>query len=120
MQTVERLLTNAVKRFVGHIGDLALPTETQAQPLQMPEPLAHRNNYGARKAGDATPKQGAQECRAIESARAVGVLSCRHLKSSKHDLRDDRFCHGARGSSWRSQMDVTITNRRIELSKDST
>ena len=28
MQTVERLLTNAVKRFVGHIGDLALPTET--------------------------------------------------------------------------------------------
>ena len=88
MRTVESLLTNAVKRFVGRICDLA---ETEAQPLQVPdEPLAYRNNHGAERAGDATTKQAAQESQAIESAGAVGVLSRRHFKCSKHDLRDDR------------------------------
>ncbi len=58
MRTVESLLTNALKRFVGRICDLA---ETQAQPLQMPEPLAYRNNHGAKKAGDATTEQAEQE-----------------------------------------------------------
>jgi hypothetical protein len=59
MRTVESLLTNAVKRFVGRICDLA---KTEAQPLQVPdEPLAYRNNHGAERAGDATTKQAAQE-----------------------------------------------------------
>ena len=58
-RTVESLLTNAVKRFVGRICDLA---ETEAQPLQVPdEPLAYRNNHGAERAGDATTRQAAQE-----------------------------------------------------------
>jgi hypothetical protein len=44
MRTAESLLTNAVKRLVGRICDLA---ETYALPLQVPEPLAYRNNHGA-------------------------------------------------------------------------
>jgi hypothetical protein len=72
------------------------------------------------KPGDATTNQAAQEGKAPEAAGAVGVVSCRHLKSSKHDLRNDRFCLGAGPSSWHSQMDMTVNNCRITLSKDST
>jgi hypothetical protein len=91
------------------------------QPLpSLPARAPRSQEHGARKAGDATTNQAAQEGEALETAGAVGVVSCRHLKSSKHDLRDDRFCHGAGCSSWRSQMDMTVNNCRITLSKDST
>ena len=65
MRTVESLLTNAVKRFVGRICDLAenrktsQGTQSEAQALQVSEHLAYRNNHGAERAGDATTKQAA-------------------------------------------------------------
>ena len=59
MRTVENLLTNAVKWFVGRICDLA---GREAQPLQAPdESLAYRNKHGAERAGDATTRQAAQK-----------------------------------------------------------
>ena len=121
MRTVESSLTNAVKRFGGRICDgywnkgtkTRQARQPEAQALQVPEPLAYRNNHGAKTAGSATTEQTAQEGQAIESAGAVGVLSRRHLKSSKHDLRDDRFCHSAHCSSWRSKMHVRLKTGKV-------
>ncbi len=49
--------------------------------------------------------------KAIEGAGAVRAFSGRHIKSSEHVLRDGCFCHGARRSTWRSQMDLKRQNR---------
>jgi hypothetical protein len=109
VRTVELSLTNVFKRFVGRICDLAETRaprpagegQPEAQALGVPEPLvAHRNCHGAKKADDATTEQAAQ------GAGRVRVLSGRHIKSSKHVLRDGCLCHCARCSSWRCQMDL--------------
>ena len=78
MQTVERLLTNAVKRFVGHIGDLALPTETQAQPLQMPEPSLTGITMAQRKPvmrQQSKPRKNAKPLKAPERSGFFPVVT---------------------------------------------
>jgi hypothetical protein len=72
MWTVESLLTNAVKRFVDHISDLADRDACSATPNAW---ALTGNSRGAKNAGDATTKQAAPEGQAIETAGAVGLFA---------------------------------------------